>query len=249
MSAILKPIAKVLQGVAAGTIALAVSTVTNAILLAVVLARFIIMTILRTTSSVVEFVGETVINGMSFVIETVFSVLTFVVQTVINSILFLLNQLVSVWRVVVTIITTLLGESCFLTKTLFKRMLDAFKDLVLSLKAFAKGFKGLAPVMKAQATDFKSGVGVKAMIKQSVAAFKQSVMYIVLGDEGTLTDGLVPNVFSELFRVLPLSFDLGKVILMGTFDVTKEALSSTASILAELVSLKGITLGCSGNVS
>lgn len=249
MSAILKPIAKVLQGVAAGTIALAVSTVTNAILLAVVLARFIIMTILRTTSSVVEFVGETVINGMSFVIETVFSVLTFVVQTVINSILFLLNQLVSVWRVVVTIITTLLGESCFLTKTLFKRMLDAFKDLVLSLKAFAKGFKGLAPVMKAQATDLKSGVGVRAMIKQSVAAFKQSVMYIVLGDEGTLTDGLVPNVFSELFRVLPLSFDLGKVILMGTFDVTKEALSSTASILAELVSLKGITLGCSGNVS
>ena len=246
MSAILKPIAKVIEGVAAGTIALAVSSVTNAILLAVVLARFVIMSILRTTSSVVEFVGETVINGMSFVVETVFSVLTFVVQTVINSILFLLNQLVSVWRVVVTIITTLLGESCFLTKTLFKRMVDAFKDLILSLKAFAKGFKGLAPVLKAQATDFKSGVGVKAVIKQSVSAFKQSAMYIIMGDEGKLTDGLIPNVFTELFKVLPLSFDLGKIILTGTFDVAKEALSSSVSILLELISLKGITVGCSG---
>lgn len=249
MSAVLKPIAKVFQGVLAGTISLAVSTVSNTILLAVVLARFVIMSILRTTSTVVEFAGETVVNGMAFVIETVFSVLTFVVQTVTNSLLFFLNQLVSIWRVVVTIVTTLLGESCFLTKTLFKRMVDAFKDLILSLKAFGKGFRGLAPVMKAQAADFKSDVGVKAMIKQSVAAFKQSVMYIIVGDEGKLSDGLVPNVFSEVFMVLPLSFDLGKVILSGTFDVAKEALSSSVSILGELLSLRGITLGCSGKLS
>lgn len=248
-AALLKPIAKVLQGVAAGTIALAISTVTNTILLAVVLARFVIMSILRTTSSVVEFAGETLINGMAFVIDTVFSGLTFVVQTVINSLLFLLNQLVSVWRVVVTVVTTLLGESCFLGKTLFKRTLDLMKDLSLSLKAFATGFKGLAPVMKAQAVDFKSDVGVKAIIKQSVSAFKQSVMYILMGDEGKITDGLVPNVFFEMFKILPLSFDLGKVIFVGTFDVAKEALSSSVSILAELVSLKGIVVGCSGKIS
>ncbi|CAM9790714.1 unnamed protein product [Ectocarpus sp. 13 AM-2016] len=245
----LKPIAKILEGVVAGTIALTLSTVSNAILLAVVLARFVIMSILRTTSTFVEFAGETVINSTSFIVETVFSILTFVVQTVTNSLLFLLNQLVSIWRVVVTIITTLLGESCFLTKTVFRRMVDAFKDLILSIKAFGEGFKGLAPVMKAQTTDFQSGVGVKAVIKQSVASFKQSATYIVLGDEGSLTDGLLPNVFFELFKVLPLSFDLGKVILVGTLGVAKEAMSSSASILRELVSLKGISLGCSGKTS
>lgn len=79
MSAVLKPIAKVLQGVAAGTIALVVSSVSNAILLAVVLARFVIMSILRTTSSVAKFAGETIISGMAFVTETMFSVLTFLV--------------------------------------------------------------------------------------------------------------------------------------------------------------------------
>lgn len=103
--------------------------------------------------------------------------------------------------------------------------------------------------MKAQAMNFKSDVVIKAMIKQSVSAFKQSVAYIVIGDEGKLTDGLVPNVFLEFFKVLPLSFDLGKVILTGTVDVAKEALLLSVSIFAELVSLKGITLGCSGKMS
>lgn len=48
--------------------------------------------------------------------------------------------------------------------------------------------------------------------------------------------------------VNPLSFDLGKVILAGTLDVAKEALSSSGSILAELISLKGVVLGCSGKM-
>lgn len=249
IGAVVKPVAKLAQGIVAGTIALAISSVTNTIILAVVLARFVVMSILRTASTAIEFAGETVLNTMAFVRDTVFSILTFVVQTITNFLLFLLNQLVSVWRVVVAIVMTLIGESCFLTKTPFRRMVDAFKDLILSLKAFSKGFKGLSPVMKAQAKDLKSGVGVKAMIKQSVSAFLKSVMYIVVGDEGKLSDGLVPNVASELFKVLPLSFDLGKIVLFGTIDVAKEALASSASILKEPISLKSIRVGCSGNVS
>ncbi|CAM9211936.1 unnamed protein product [Pylaiella littoralis] len=246
---IMKAVVRIVQCIVAGTLALAISTVTNAIMLAVILARFTIMSILRTTSSVVEFAGETLLNTMAFVRDTVFAILTFMVQTVTNTLLFVLNQLVSVWRVVVVIVTTVVGESCFLTKTLFRRVLDAFKDLILCLEAFSKGFKGLPAVLKAQQTDLKSGVGVKSMIKQSVSAFKQSVMYIVMGDEGNLSDGLVPNVAVEMFKVLPLSYDLGKVILTGTIGVAKEALVSSGSILRELASLKNIKLGCSGNVS
>lgn len=240
--------AKVVERVVAGTVALAVSSVSNALLMAVVLTRFILMTILRSTSTAVEFAGETFLNVISFVRDTVFAVLTFVVQTATNTAIFLLNQLVSVWRTVVMVVSVLLGETCFLTKTMFKRTVDIGKDLALSLQAYATGFKGMLKVVKAQKADFETGVDVKSIVKQSVSAFKASLSYVILGDEGNLMDGLVPNVLQEAFAVLPLSVDLAKTLFFGIFEVSKETLGTSLQLVKELVSLKGIKMGCMGKI-
>lgn len=243
--ALVQLILKLLSGVSA----LAISTVTNTLLLGVVLVRFVVMSALRPLSSAVEFAGETTLNILAFTRDTVFSVLTFIVQTVTSSILFILNQIVAIWRLVMTIITSVLGETCFLTKTVIKRIQDFAKDISLSLKAFVQGPKGLKAVVKAQIKDVKTGVDVKTVIKQSVSAFKDTLVYIIMGDEGKPMDGIIPAVFTELFQILPLSFDLGKLILQGTYEVSKETISTSITVLKELISLKGIKIGCSGGVS
>ena len=248
VASVLKIFPKIIVRVLAGTASLAISSVTNTLLMAVVLIRFVLMTLLRSLSTVVEFVGETLINMIAFIRDTVFSVLTFVVQTITSVVLFVLNQFVSVWRLVVTLVTVALGETCFLTKTTIKRIVDAVKDLVLSLQAFAKGVPGMVKVLKAQSVDVKKGVDVKTIIKQAVNSFKESVMYILKGDENKITDGLIPNIFVEVFKALPLTFDLAKLILMGTWDISKETLGVAFSSLKELTSLKGIKLGCSGKL-
>jgi len=248
VSAVLKIFPKILLRLLAGTVSLAISSVTNAILMAVVLIRFVLMTVLRSLSSTIEFVGETTLNIISFVRDTVFSILTFIVQTITSIVLFVLNQFVSVWRLVVTLITVALGETCFLTKTTIKRIVDALKDVFLSLQAFIKGVPAMTKVLKAQSVDVKKNVDVKTIIKQSVRAFKDSIIYILKGDENKITDGIIPNIFIEVFKALPLTFDLAKLILMGTFDISKETLGVAFSSLKELISLKGITLGCSGKI-
>lgn len=249
VGSVLKVVPQVAVRVLAGTASLAISSLTNSILMAVVLVRFVLMTVLRTLSTVVEFVGETTINLISFVRDTVFSVLTFVVQTITSTILFVLNQFVSVWRLVVTLVTISLGEACFLAKTTVKRIADALKDVMLSLKAFSEGVPGMVTVLKAQSVDMEKNVDVKTIIKEAVSSFKGSIMYILKGDENQITDGLIPNVFIEVFKSLPLTFDLAKLILMGTWDISKETLSVSFSSLKELTSLKGIQLGCTGKIS
>lgn len=110
-------------------------------------------------------------------------------------------------------------------------------------------------VVKAQSTDLNSGasgVGVKTTIKQSIDAFKECLMYVLMGDEGSIFDGIVPDVFTETFQVLPLSFDLGKLIFSGTFDIVKKILrveSFSLSIIKELATLKDIRLGCQEKIS
>ncbi|CBN80335.1 EsV-1-27 [Ectocarpus siliculosus] len=118
------------------------------------------MTLLRSLASTVSFVGETTINTLSFIRETVFSILTFVVQTVTSTVLFILSQLVSVWRLVVVIITATLGETCYLATNGIDRVFDFFSDYMLSLQAFRSGLPGLAKVLKAQVDDVKTGVNV-----------------------------------------------------------------------------------------
>lgn len=247
-AAVLKIFPKIALGLISGTVSLAVSSFINSILMAIVLIRFIIMTVLKSLSAVIEFVGETTLNIISFTRDTVFSVLTFVVQTITSSILFILNQFVSIWQLIISLVTVGLGETCYLAKTSVKRVIDALKDIMLSLQAFAKGIPGLVKVLKAQGQDVKKGVDVKTIIKQSVASFKKSIMYILKGDENKITDGIIPNVFIEVFKALPLSFDLGKLILVGTFDISKETLLVALSSLKELTSLKGIAAGCSGKL-
>lgn len=232
-----------------GVASIAITTITNTLLLAVLLVRFIILAVLKSLGHIVEFTGETFLNSVSFVRDTVFAVLTFIVQTVVGTILFVLNQFVMMWSLVVRVVSVVLGETCFVAKTGVKRFVDAMKDFVLVLKAFSSGIKGLKTVVKAQQKDLKtgmSGVGLKSTIKQSMKSFKDVLMYILKGDEGKIMDGIVPNVFMETFKVLPLSFDLGTLVLSGTFDVSKEVLSSAFSILKELLTLKDIKLGCSG---
>ncbi|CAN0579815.1 unnamed protein product, partial [Ectocarpus sp. 12 AP-2014] len=91
------------------------------------------MTLLRSLASTVSFVGETSINTLSFIRETIFSILTFIVQTTTSSVLFVLSQLVSVWRLVVTILTATLGETCYLATNGIGRFFDFFSDYFLSL--------------------------------------------------------------------------------------------------------------------
>ena len=62
VAAVLKIFPKILVRLLAGTASLAISSVTNAILMAVVLIRFVLMTVLRSLSSTIEFVGETTLN-------------------------------------------------------------------------------------------------------------------------------------------------------------------------------------------
>jgi len=197
----------------------------------------------------VSFVGETTINTLAFVRDTVFSILTFVVQTVTSIVLFVLNQFVSVWRLVVTIVTALLGETCYLAHKGIGRFFDAISDFMLSLQAFSAGLPGLAKVFKAQAVDVKTGVDLKGIITQAFTSFVDTLAYIVVGDEKKLSDGLVPNLFTEVFKSLPLSFDLAKLILKGTVDVSKETLGVAFSSLKELTSLTGIMAGCRGKAS
>lgn len=246
---VLQIIPKVLIGTLSVIASLAVSTVTNGILMAVILVRFVVMTLLRSLSSTVTFVGESTLNAISFIRDTVFSVLTFIVQTVTSLVLFTLNQFLAVWRLVVTLVTVALGETCYLGHKTIDRVFDAFGDIVSSLAAFSSGPTGLIKVLKAQAVDIKSGVGVKAIIKQALLSFKNTLVYILMGDEKTISDGLVPNVFVEVFRALPLSFDLAKLILTSTFDISKETLSTAFSSLVELTSLAGILEGCRGTAS
>lgn len=246
---VLKMVKKVVVGILAGTASLAVSTVTNGILMAVILVRFVVMTLLRLLSSSVSFIGETTVNTISFIRDTVFSILTFVVQTLTSCVLFILNQFVSVWRLVVTIITAGLGETCYLAHKTVGRFFDAISDYMLSLQAFGSGLPGMAKVFKAQAVDVKTGVNLKSIIGQAISAFADTLVYIVVGDEKKLSDGLVPNLFTEVFKSLPLSFDLAKLILKGTVDVSKETLGVAFSSLKELTSLTGIMAGCRGKAS
>lgn len=240
--------AKAIGNIFLGIIALIFSSVVNALLAAVLIVRFVVMIVLRTTSNVVEFVGETTINLFAFVRDTIFAILTFVVQTVTSIVLFVLNQFVSVWRLVVTLITVLLGETCYLSKKGAGRVMDAAKDFMGSLATFAKGVPGLMKVVKAQANDVKTGVDVKSIVKQAFASIKESIMYILMGDEGSVMDGIIPNVFIEVFRALPLTVDLGKLILLGTWDISKETLSVAFSSLKELMSLKDVFSICKGKV-
>ncbi len=250
VGSVLKIIPKILVGLLAGTASLAISSATNAVLMAVVLVRFVLMTLLRSLSSAVEFVGETTINLISFTRDTVFSVLTFVVQTVTSIVLFVLNQFVSVWRLVVTLVTVGLGETCYLTKTTIKRIVDSVKDVVLSLQAFARGVPGMVQVLKAQSVDVRDNVDVGTIVRQAVSSFKGTLLYVLKGDEGLgFADGLIPNVFLETFKVLPLTFDLAKVVLTGTWSISKETLVTAFSALKELTSLEGVRMGCSGKIS
>ncbi len=246
---VLKAVKKVVVGLLAGVSSLAISTLTNGILMAVILVRFVVMTLLRSLSSTVTFVGETTINAVSFIRDTVFSILTFVVQTVTSSVLFVLSQFVAVWRLVVTIVTAALGETCYLARTTVGRLFDAISDYMLSLQAFGSGLPGLSKVMKAQATDATTTVNLKSIIGQAIKAFVDTLVYIVVGDEKKLSDGLVPNLFLETFKTIPLSFDLAKLILKGTFDISKETLGLALSSLKELTSLSGIMAGCRGKGS
>lgn len=240
---------KIVVGIVCGVSSIVVSTVTNAVLTAVILVRFVVMTLLRSLSSTVNFVGETAINTTSFVRDTVFSILTFVVQTVTSTVLFLLNQLVSVWRLVVTILTATLGETCYLAHKSVGRIFDFLSDYMLSLQAFSSGLPGLAKVLKAQATDVKTGVNLKSIVKQAISSFVNTIYYVLMGDEKKFSDGLVPNLFTEVFKTLPLSFDLGKLILTGTVDIAKETLGIAFSSLKELTSLSGIMAGCRGTAA
>ena len=240
---------KIVIGIVCGVSSIVVSYVTNAVLAAVILVRFVVMTLLRSLSSTVTFVGETTINTLSFVRDTVFSILTFVVQTVTSIVLFVLNQFVSVWRLVVAIITATLGETCYLAHKGVGRIFDFIDDFMLSLQAFSSGLPGLAKVLKAQATDVKTGVGLTSIIMQAIESFVDTVYYLIMGDEKKFSDGLVPNLFTEMFKTLPLSFDLGKLILTGTVDIAKETLGIAFSSLKELTSLSGIMAGCRGTAS
>ena len=240
---------KIVLGILSGVTSIVVSTLTNAILAAVILIRFVVMTLLRSLSSTVSFVGETALNTLSFVRDTVFSILTFVVQTVTSIVLFILNQFVSVWRLVVTIITAILGETCYLAHKSVGRFFDFISDYMLSLQAFSSGLPGMAKVFKAQAADVKTGVNLKSIIKQAIASFADTLVYLIIGDEKKLSDGIVPNLFSEVFKTLPLSFDLAKLVLKSTVDVSKETLGVAFSSLKELTSLTGIMAGCRGTSS
>lgn len=246
---VLKMVKKVVVGILSGTASIAVSTLTNGILMAVILIRFVVMTLLRSLSSSVSFIGETAINTISFIRDTVFSILTFVVQTLTSCILFILNQFVSVWRLVVTIITATMGETCYLGHKTVGRFFDFIGDYMLSLQAFSSGLPGLAKVLKAQAVDVKTGVNAKSIIGQAIKSFVDTLVYIIVGDEKKLSDGLVPNLFTEVFKSLPLSFDLAKLILKGTVDISKETLGVAFSSLKELISLSGIMDGCRGKAS
>ena len=230
-----------------GILALVLSTVTNSLIMGVVLVRFVTMSVLKTTSTAVEFAGETLVNSIAFVRDTVFSILTFVVQTVVNSITYILNQFLMVWTLLIRVVSVVLGETCFLTKSLFGSVVDLVKDIGLIGKAFTKGIKAMNPVMKDQVDDLKGGfTTIKDVVKASVGSLKETLVYIVKGDENKFSDGLVPNVFTELFSVLPLSFDLSKLILSGTVDISKSALGAISGSFKELTSLEGISLGCSG---
>ncbi len=241
-----KKVAKAIGNIFLGVIALIFSSVVNALLAAVLVVRFVMMTVLRATSSVVEFVGETTINVFAFVRDTLFAILTFVVQTVTSIILFVLNQFVSVWRLVVTLVTVLLGETCYLTKKGVGRVFDAAKDFMGSLATFAKGMPSLMKVVKAQGKDVKTGVDVKGVFSQAISTIIDTIMYILMGDEGKITDGLIPNVFIEVFRALPLTVDLAKLILVGTYDISKETLVVAFSSLKELLSLTEVFSICKG---
>ena len=246
---VVKMIMKIIVGIICGVSSLVISTLANGILMAVILARFVVMTLLRSLASTVSFVGETTINALSFIRETIFSILTFVVQTVTSTVLFSLSQLVSVWRLLVTILTATLGETCYLATNGIGRVFDFFSDYMLSLQAFQSGLPGLAKVLKAQVDDVKTGVNLGSIISQAIQSFVDTLFYILKGDENKFSDGIVPNLFTEVFKVLPLSFDLGKLILQGTIDVSKETLGVAFSSLKELASLKGIAAGCLGKAS
>lgn len=239
----LKFLVKLVQKIIAGLAATVVVAIADTLVIAIILVRFIIMTALKSTLTVIEFAGETTLNVVAFVRDTAFSVMTFIVQTVTSVVLFALNQIVSVWRVFVSLISIGLGGTCFLAKNLSKRIIDLGKDMALILKAFAKGFKGLTPAVKAQVGDLKGSNGFKPIVKQSIGQVKDILMYIVKGDGGFL-DGIVPSFLTELFQVLPMSFDLAKVILQGTVQVSKETISASLSILKELVTMKDIMTIC-----
>lgn len=240
---------KVVVGILSGIASIAISTVTNAILMAVLVARFVIMTLLRPLSSAVAFVGETTVNAITFVRDTVFSILTFVVQTVTSIVLFVLNQIVAVWRLVITVMHSLLGETCYLVTSTVGRFFDAISDFMLSLQAFSTGGKGLTKVLKAQATDATQNVDLKGIISQAVSSFAKTLAYVVVGDEKKLSDGLVPNVLTEVLKAVPMSFDLAKLILVETVNISKETLTAAFSSLGELLSMKGVLSGCQGKTT
>ena len=241
-----KRVAKMIAHILLAIIALIFSTAVNALLAAVLVARFVVMTILRTLSTAVEFVGETTINIFAFARDTLFAILTFAVQTATSIILFVLNQFVSVWRLVVTVVTVLLGETCYLTKKGVTRVFDAAKDFMASFATVSKGIPGFMKVLKAQGTDVKSGVDVKGVLSQAITTVIDTIVYILMGDEGTIMDGIIPNVFIEVFRALPLTVDLGRLILIGTWDISKETLSVAFSSLKELLSLTEVFSICKG---
>jgi hypothetical protein len=241
-----KKVAQTVANIFLGVIALLFSSAVNALLAAVLVVRFIVMTALRSLSTVVEFVGETTINVFAFTRDTLFAILTFVVQTATSIILFVLNQFVSVWRLVVTLVTVLLGETCYLTKKGVYRVFDAATDLMGSLATFARGMPALMKVVKAQGKDVKTGVDVKGVFGQAISTVIDTLVYILAGDEGKITDGLIPNVFIEVFKALPLTVDLAKLVLLGTWDISKETLSVAFSSLTELLSLTEVFSICKG---
>ena len=246
---VLKVLKKVIIGILSGVTSIAISTVTNALLLAVLLARFVIMTLLRPLSSAVTFVGETTVNIIAFVRDTVFSILTFVVQTLTSMVLFVLNQFVAVWRLVVTVVSSLLGETCYLLTSAPGRIFDAISDYMLSLQAFSSGGKGLKAVLKAQSTDVSQNVNIMGIISQAVSSFAQTLAYVVVGDEKKLSDGVVPNVVTEVIKALPMTFDLAKLILQETLNISKETLTIAFSSLGELLSMRGVLAGCHGKIT
>lgn len=241
-------VVKAISNIFLGIIALAFSSIVNSLLGVILLARFVVMIVLRSLSTTVEFVGETTINILSFVRDTVFAILTFVVQTVTNIILFNLNLLVSVWTLVIELITNALGETCYLAKKGSYRIIDAVKDFAASLSTFVSGVPGLMKVVKAQGMDIQSGVDVKGILKQSLVSLKESLVYIFKGDEGTFKDGIIPNVLIEVSKALPLTVDLAKLILMGTWDISKQTLSGAFSSAKKLLTMTDIFKICSGKV-
>ncbi|CAN0207764.1 unnamed protein product [Scytosiphon promiscuus] len=243
---------KVVVGIVCGVSSIVVSTVTNAVLAAVVLVRFVVMILLRSLSSTVTFVGETAINTIYFFCERYRLLYPHVCRSDCDEHRAVYSQpiiVVSVWRLVATILTATLGETCYLAHTSVGRIFDFISDYMLSLQAFSAGLPGLAKVFKAQATDVQTGVNLKSIISQAMSSFIDTVVYLIIGDEKKFSDGLVPNLFTEVFKTLPLSFDLGKVILTGTVDIAKETLSTAFSSLKELTSLSGIMAGCRGTAS